>query len=385
MSRDRYQRGTLEKTGKRNPRWRGHWWPYVIGLDGAERRTHRSKVLGFVSEVSKADAWRALDKLIQRDTSQTPALNNRITLGLFIREVFMPVRERGWEVNTRVNLRSLISVHIEKPFDQWPLIDITKVAVEKHLIAMADRGLGRETLKKVLTYFRAIIEDAIENGFLEKNALRKASLPKTDDEADGRALCVDEVQRLFSLHGKIRLVFKTMILCGLRPSEMLALKREDVQPGELLVDESGSHGKLKETKTGKVRKQPIPPGLEIELRSWLDRVGPEPNALLFPNCKGGLMDRSDARKQYVAKARKLASISDLTFQMCRRTYGTLMKADIRDKQALLGHSDPETTLKHYVKPLTLEQRAAVNELEETLKRKPVQSETGSVASLKKVM
>jgi integrase len=76
------------------------------------------------------------------------------------------------------------------------------------------------------------------------------------------------------------------------------------------------------------------------------------------------MYRQRARADLQEKARKTSGIGNLTFQMCRRTFSTLIKpyAETRDIQAMLGHARASTALEHYIQPVTESQRAAVERL-----------------------
>jgi len=62
---------------------------------------------------------------------------------------------------------------------------------------------------------------------------------------------------------------------------------------------------------------------------------------------------------------------DLTPRMCRTTFATLFQSEPRDLQDFLGHSTVDLTMEVYKKPITMRQRAAVEELEARLSGKVV--------------
>ena len=64
MSRDRYQRGSLSKVGKRRKMWQGLWHVYVKQPDGTEKRLPRTKVLG-PATLSRAEAQKLLNRRIE--------------------------------------------------------------------------------------------------------------------------------------------------------------------------------------------------------------------------------------------------------------------------------------------------------------------------------
>jgi hypothetical protein len=63
MPRERYQRGSLSKIGKRTKVWQGLWHVYVRQPDGTEKRLPRTKVLG-PATMSRGQAQQLLDELI---------------------------------------------------------------------------------------------------------------------------------------------------------------------------------------------------------------------------------------------------------------------------------------------------------------------------------
>ena len=73
MPRQRYQTGRLFKKGTRRKQWYGRFYVYVLEEDGTERRRFKLEVLGAVSEMTKTDAQRKLQEIIDRDTSQPGA------------------------------------------------------------------------------------------------------------------------------------------------------------------------------------------------------------------------------------------------------------------------------------------------------------------------
>ena len=92
MPRQRFQRPEVYKFGKR-PQWIADYFVYVQ-VDGREVRKHRTGRFGMVGKVSKADAQRACDELVARETGVALRADGGCTLKLFWSEVYYPVRRR---------------------------------------------------------------------------------------------------------------------------------------------------------------------------------------------------------------------------------------------------------------------------------------------------
>jgi len=70
MPRDRYQHGWIEETGKKVKKWKGHYYVYILTVDGKEKRRHCSAILGLKSEMRKWEAERELGKIIERESRE---------------------------------------------------------------------------------------------------------------------------------------------------------------------------------------------------------------------------------------------------------------------------------------------------------------------------
>jgi integrase len=147
---------------------------------------------------------------------------------------------------------------------------------------------------------------------------------------------------------------------------VLALKRSDLAGGELRIDESALNGVAAATKNQKTRFAPVPASLRAELEDWIARLPEQgPDAVIFPNAVRRMGRRSGLRTMLV-RARTSASIPDLDFRMCRRTFATLYEGDVKDVQEILGHHSAELTMEHYKKAIPERQRQAVEELDRRL-------------------
>ena len=178
-----------------------------------------------------------------------------------------------------------------------------------------------------------------------------------------RSLTEQEVVRLFgSIEGQDRLFFRLLILCGARLGEVLALRREDVQGGEVRLTASALYGKRGPTKNRKTRTVPIPHSLQTEIERWLASRSDD-NPLVFPSRRGTILRREGYPLWALERARKATGIQDLDYHMTRRTFATLYEGDMADVQDILGHAGPGVTMKFYKKPVLNRQRKAVEALD----------------------
>lgn len=248
--------------------------------------------------------------------------------------------------------------------------NVSKLAVETVLGKIADAGKSRQTTRVALIVMRELLNEAVENDFIAKNPARKVQLPNCAAPKETRPLTPEEVRRLFEqTSDRDYLIWRVLLLCGLRIGECIALAKDDIRPDGLMVDESAFEGQAAGTKSKKRRLVPLPGALRTEFEDWMRTT---PGKLLFPSSEGTLLDRNgEGIPPMLRHARKVASIPDLTFRACRTTFATLYHGDPRDLQAALGHADLALTMAVYRKPIADRQQAAADEMEARLSGKVV--------------
>ena len=74
LGRSRWQRGWVEETGRKVKKWKGHYYIYVLQLDGTEKRGHRSVILGLKAQMRKSEAEKKLlDERVAEDRNNPGA------------------------------------------------------------------------------------------------------------------------------------------------------------------------------------------------------------------------------------------------------------------------------------------------------------------------
>src|SRR5262252_10083991 len=107
MSRERYQRGSLKKVGKTRKMWRGRWHVYVKRPDGSEKICKREKILGPVSELTRAQAHEKLDALVKAGTSR---IWHHLPAGVTLKELwkrYAALKSASWSTATRKAVASI--------------------------------------------------------------------------------------------------------------------------------------------------------------------------------------------------------------------------------------------------------------------------------------
>ncbi len=393
MSRERYQRGSLKKVGKIRKMWRGRWHIYVKRPDGSEKLCKREKVLGPVSDLTKAQAQEKLDALIKASLGQISIEQAANSTFADVWKQYAALKSGSWSTATRKAITSVFageSTKKEQPsvlamIGARQVRELTRGPLQDLLNQMALRGDSYSAVKKARTYLASALEYARDERLISDNPARKLELPtQLLRKPCERYYSLEEVRRLFSqAHGREHLVLRIFINCGLRPSELFALREDDIETGQLRIDEAVKEvergdRRIGETKTtGSRAYVGISQGLQDELEIWVQArrqqrpyhttASASSSKLLFPTETGTPFRLGNYLKRHLKPLARRAGIGDMTYQALRRTCGTHFQkhGKPRDIQAQLRHSKLEMTGR-YVKEIPEQVRAAVDRMDREL-------------------
>lgn len=390
MGRERHQNGWVEPVGKRVRKWRGHFYVYERQQDGSEKRRHRIVDLGPREQLRKWEAEERLRAIIARETGRAPAADARMTLRAFYEQRFRPLKR--WKASSAPKTERFIERYLLDPLGGRPMEEIDRFTLQAHLVSLAER-YSQSVVQKARVYLNAIFEEAVEQEILPKNPARRLETPAAARRPSGRALTPDEVAALLAeLSGRDQLIVRMLIVLGLRPGELFALRRDDVLPGRLRIDETVSD-ELRGPQRFVAPKTEasasyvwMPRAIEQQLRFWLETMPDQrPEALLFPATNGGPMRMGNylrrvlrpaaerARERARAAGRDVPAgfLSEVTHQIFRRTCATQMQqtGTVRDIQAHLRHTSPHVTLERYMREIPESVRCAVERLDEQIMRR----------------
>jgi integrase len=251
----------------------------------------------------------------------------------------------------------------EKPVNAVTARDID--AAFAHMRSGGEDNLGGRaysgtTLQKTYAYLSMLFDKAVDYDLIAKNPMARVERPRRDT-AEKSALSPEQAQALFSAILSEPLEAKPVgvllcLCCGLRESEMLALKWADYSDGSLSVSKSLVREKqqFKSTKNGEARTVPCPPPLIAVLDEWRDRQKEwyadnglswsEDSPIVQSRVGNHTLQRSFGK--WFANARKRYPIpNDFTVHGLRHTYVTLLNRDCgvdpRTTRSMSGHKSEQ--------------------------------------------
>ena len=373
------QRGYLTPRGKK---WYGYFRKTVNDPTTAKQKTVRvTVILGPRSQMRRSEAREALERAITKQSGQTSdagrVMNDgSVSFGWFVRNRFLPLKEANWKEETSKVKKLLIQKDLIDPFDKIPLENFDKFTLQLRLNKLAETR-SRDRVLQMRAYLRDIFVEAVDQDFLAKDPARKVRVPTQLRETDKTTLSWEQLRKALSrLDLRDRVLLELDMTNALRPSELFALRWKcfNLAESTMSVSETAYKGKIRPW--GKTRKSlgviHIPKKLTADLRGWKQQCpDPAPEAFIFPNKDGDLMDTGNYRKRVLHKLAADLELPKLTFQVIRRSIATLAqkKGTVKDVQGVLRHSRASTTTDVYMQEIPKSVQATVDAINAELRKR----------------
>jgi integrase len=233
-------------------------------------------------------------------------------------------------------------------FKRTSIFDLNYAKLEDWLAWLAKRKLGPATQRNLLAYFRSFTK------WLERREeIRKSPVFPTVQVPEYVPTIIslgDQERVLEAIPWERRGAFLAMAYLGIRPGEARAVRVSDVE-GEWLVIRRAAKGSaasapVKGTKTGRVKRLPIPAQLAEWITSQVDPRGRLTGALLFPNPTTGRMWGHEPLRRTWDRAARGVGVRVAMYPGTKHATGTALKAagvDDRVLQRLFGHAGRRST------------------------------------------
>lgn len=363
--RPRGQEGHVEKVGTRVKKWQIHWFVYELDANGQEVRKHRSRVIGKcpgapanisiadarLPEMTKHQAQQELRRVIDKETGMVRGANAKasssVTFGWFTRMRWLPTREATWRASTKSTNLHIINGYLMPAWEDTSLRELDGVAVAQWLSRMS-REFSETIVHKCRTYMKAITAEAVDQEYLQRDPLRKLAMPQME-AVDKKTLTPEQIQAVVHqlVNTRDQVAFLALILTGMRPSELFALKWSDWRESALLIERGVVRGVVGKTKTKTSRGRiSIPRALGDLLAVWRsETLRCQDDDWIFPSEKNTPLRLDGWTRRILKPAAKAAGV-ELTVQMLRRSFATIAHesgVSMKAVQSQLRHSSMSTT------------------------------------------
>lgn len=211
-----------------------------------------------------------------------------------------------------------------------------------------ERSQGRSPacLQKYVSHLRGLLDYAWRSGRSQRNVLDGFSLQDTKQRRPPRVLTLEEAERLVATcpessasQRRDRLIVLVLYGCGLRTSELCALRVQDVdrERKELFI----RHGK-----GDRERVVPIPEGVYTPLLAYLLERGGKKGPLFRTAAKQGRVSPAEVSRLVHEAAHRAGLDTEITPRTLRHSFATHLMdrgVDLAVIASLMGHRSPHET------------------------------------------
>jgi integrase len=273
-------------------------------------------------------------------------------------EMWLPFYSKDVKESTLWKTETLYKHHLKEHFGNKYVDQITTEDIAEYFLDLSSKFVR---YKSVFFYLRRILEYAIDINLLDRNPARISLLPKKGKkgrDTSDNFYSSNEVKEFLATakeyNERAYVYFLILATTGMRKSEAIALDWNDIEwdKGRIFVQRTTAYGEDNKyitqlPKGNKKRYVPLDDRLAVALKHYRKDLSPK----LFHTARGDHYLRSnEADKWKKAIYEKNSDLKEITVHGLRHTFTTLLihsGINVKDIQAILGHTDARMTLDVY--------------------------------------
>ncbi|MDP9093411.1 MAG: site-specific integrase [Actinomycetota bacterium] len=267
---------------------------------------------------------------------------------------------------TRARYESALDVHVLKRWRDVPLERVEHGDIQAWLSDLIAAGQSAASVRKCFGVLSSILALAVRDRRIPSSPAAGIMLPRVVDRPRryltavqvtqlAAAAAIPPHERVRAAYAQYRLAVFVLAYCGLRWSELAALRvrsvdlmRKRLDVAEAVTEVNGAQLVWGTPKSHERRSVPLPGFLVDELTPHL--AGRAQDALVFTTLRGAPMRNRNARRDWFDDAAEAIGEPDLTPHGLRHTAASLAVsagANVKAVQRMLGHASAAMTLDQY--------------------------------------
>lgn len=355
---------------------------FYIGTDTNGKRKYHIET---IEAKNKAEAQKYLSKkLVEFDTGILPIDETNMTLRDYLYK-WLETKKTSLALMTYNSYEQTIRLYIVPCIGNYKLVKLTPLIIQNLYNSLTLQGLSARTVRYVHTILNEALDQAVIWQMINKNPCKGLTLPKQVRQ-EMKVLTQEQVKKFLKacIYNRFGVLFELLVISGMRPSEALALKWEDVdwKNNRITIQRSLTRVKnkweFKEPKTKHGRRTiPLPPEVMKDLKEHKINQAEEKlkaevyndYGLVFACSNGSPLEERKIVTRYFKPLLKDAGLPDIRLYDLRHTAATLlMKAGENPKvvSERLGHANIGITLDIYSHVLPDMQEEATKKLKDML-------------------
>lgn len=382
MARRRFQKPSPQRRGK-------HWIIQVrrdVVVNGQRKRVNERIKLCSAEEPER-EAERIAAETLRPLNQNLETIEAAVTnFTDYVENTYIPLVLPLLAATTRDRYEGVIRNHLIPEFGKLYLRNLTTKTIQKFFSGMASSELSHESRDKIRDVLSSILRSAVQYEVLLKNPVEAVQLPKCRKGKSRTKphITPEQFERLLA---RITEPYATMIFVavytGLRISELIALRWEDVHTDSISIDERYCRGDWAEPKTASSNATiGVDPAVidriqRLKLLTVDVKAGratrhyklvksDRPEDLVFQSVRTGApMVDNNILCRHIKPAGRELGIPWVNWRCLRTSYATWLVeagADPKSVQGQLRHSRISTTMDIYAQFVPEAQRLAVSKM-----------------------
>lgn len=285
------------------------------------RRMVRGRVKWLALGSNYQEACRKLRALKSEGELVAPEIRVRQATRQWLRS-YVPIarQQKGQRLAER-----RVEKYLDPAFGSLLLRRVSREHCRAFRLQLEQLGLQPRTVQHVLSDARCFFNWAADSGLIERSPFPRRIMPRIQEQPPDR-LTDEQAQMLRELPEPYGFVCRLALATGLRWGELVRAQAADLERGFLVVH--------RKTKSGKVRRVPLPADVLAEVKARVGRLVP------YAECSPGSLART---------LRKLTGIEGLHCHQMRHTFACQWLergGSLAALQQILGHASIETTQRY---------------------------------------
>jgi len=355
---------------------------FYIGTDTNGKRKYHIET---IEAKNKAEAQKYLSKkLVEFDTGTLPIDETNMTLKDYL-DKWLETKKFSLALMTYSSYERNIRLYIDPSIGNYKLVKLTPLIIQDLYNGLTSQGLSARTVRYIHTILNEALDQAVIWQMINRNPCKGLTLPKQVRQ-EMKVLTQEQVKKLLKacIYNRFGVLFELLVISGMRSSEALALKWEDIdwKNNRITIQRALTRVKnkweFKEPKTKHGRRTiPLPPEVMKDLREHkINQTKEKLKAeeyndydLVFACSNGNPLEERKIVTRYFKPLLKEAGLPDIRLYDLRHTCATLLLMAGENPKVVserLGHANIGITLDIYSHVLPTMQEKATQKLEQML-------------------
>ena len=389
MARRRFQQPTPVKRGK--------WWTLRVWKDtfddGKFTRT-RKRVRLAPASMAVRDVLKLAQKHLEPMNHSLAAVGSATNFNYYVERTYKPVVLPLMAQTTKERYEGVIKDYLSPTFGSFSLGDLNKLAAQRYFSNPKNfANLERASIDKIRDVLSSILRSAVDYGLIEKNPIENVRIPraKSGKKANKPHVTPEQFAQIIT---SIPEPYATMVYVaawtGLRVSELIGLRWDDVHTDSLTIDERYCRGDWGEPKSN-ASNATI--GVDLHVIARIERLktltvtvragrakrkyrvvkSAAPGDLVFQSVKDGKpMRDNNILARFIKPAARAVGLEWVNWRCLRTSRATWMieaGANPKDVQGQMRHSRISTTMDIYAQFVPESARRAIERTREMVERR----------------